>query len=90
VQTRDGAMQMAMATIVPCIFLSGYVFPLDSMPKVFYWIAQIIPTTWLIDASRGVILRGAGWKELWPHFAVLWGMTIFFVVLAASKFRKRL
>src|SRR5262249_24858185 len=62
--TREAAMQTAMATVMPCIFLSGYVFPLDSMPPFFWWVAQVIPTTWLIDAARGVILRNAGWAEL--------------------------
>src|SRR5262249_28154731 len=69
VATRDAATQMTMATIMPCVFLSGYVFPLDSMPHIFYYLAHVIPTTWLIDAARGVILRGAGWRELWMHGA---------------------
>jgi len=89
VSTRDAAMQAAMATIMPCIFLSGYVFPLDSMPRFFYWVAQLIPTTWLIDASRGVILRGAGWRELWMHSLVLWGMTLAVITLTAMRFSKR-
>jgi ABC-2 type transport system permease protein len=89
VSTRDAAMQAAMATIMPCIFLSGYVFPLDSMPRFFWWVAQLIPTTWLIDASRGVILRGAGWRELWLHSVVLWGMTLIVVTSTALRFRKQ-
>jgi ABC-2 type transport system permease protein len=89
VSTRDAAMQAAMATLMPCIFLSGYVFPLDSMPKFFYWVAQLIPTTWLIDASRGVILRGAGWRELWLHSAVLWGMALAVITFSALRFTKR-
>jgi ABC-2 type transport system permease protein len=88
--TRDAAQQIAIGTVIPSIFLSGYVFPLDSMPRFFWWLAQVIPTTWMIDASRGVILRGAGWPELWKHAAVLWGMAIFFMVMGASKFRKQL
>jgi ABC-2 type transport system permease protein len=89
VSTRDAAMQAAMATLMPCIFLSGYVFPLDSMPRFFYWVAQLIPTTWLIDASRGVILRGAGWRELWLHSVVLWGMALMVVIYTALRFHKR-
>jgi ABC-2 type transport system permease protein len=88
--TRDAAQQMAMGTVLPSIFLSGYVFPLDSMPKPFWCIAQVIPTTWLIDAARGVILRGAGWPELWKHAAVLWVMAVVVIVLAMLKFRKQL
>ena len=90
VDTREAASQMAMGTMMPSIFLSGYVFPLDSMPAFFWYIAQAFPTTWMIDASRGVILRGAGWSELWPHSLVLWGMGIGSFFLAALKFRKRL
>jgi ABC-2 type transport system permease protein len=88
--TRDAAGQMAMGTILPAIFLSGYVFPLDSMPTFFRWIANVIPTTWLIDASRGVILRGAGWPELWKHAAVLWGMAAVTLTVASLRLRKRL
>ncbi len=90
VETRDAAMQTSMATVMPCIFLSGYVFPLDSMPPFFWWVAQIIPTTWLIDAARGVILRGAGWRELWFHAALLTGMSATILVYATLKFRKQL
>jgi ABC-2 type transport system permease protein len=89
VQTREGSMQMAMATLMPCIFLSGYVFPLDSLPAVFRPLSYAIPTTWLIDASRGVILRGAGWRELWPHAAVLSGMAAVVLVYTSFKIRKK-
>jgi len=88
--TRDAAMQMAMGTVLPSIFLSGYVFPTDSMPTFFWYVSLGIPTTWLIDAARGVILRGAGWAELWVHAAVLWGMAVGIIVFAALRFRKRL
>src|SRR5205823_4856550 len=88
--TREAAGQMAMGTVLPSIFLSGYVFPLDSMPWFFWYLAQLIPTTWMIDAARGVILRGAGWPELWKHAAVLWTMAVVVLVLAMLKFRKRL
>jgi ABC-2 type transport system permease protein len=90
VDTREAAGQMAMGTMMPSIFLSGYVFPIESMPTFFWYVAQIFPTTWMIDAARGVILRGAGWSELWPHALVLWAMGLASFALAALKFRKRL
>ena len=76
--------------MLPSIFLSGYVFPLDSMPRPFWLLSQAIPTTWMIDAARGVILRGAGWAELWLHAAVLWAMAILSLTVSAVLFRKRL
>jgi ABC-2 type transport system permease protein len=88
--TRDAAMQVSMGTVIPSIFLSGYVFPLDSMPAFFWYVAQLIPTTWMIDAARGVILRGAGWEELRLHAVVLWGMAVGLIVLSTLKFQKRL
>src|SRR2546423_569400 len=90
VDPREAAGQMAMGTMMPSIFLSGYVFPLDSMPVFFGYVAQIFPTTWLIDAARGVILRGAGWAELWPHAVVLWSMGAVMFAMAMLKFHKRL
>ena len=51
---------------------------------------NVIPTTWLIDAARGVILRGAGWPELWPHAVVLWGMAVVTLTVASLQLRKRL
>lgn len=88
--TREASEQMAMATVIPCIFLSGYVFPIDSMPPFFYYSAFLIPTTWMIDAARGVILRGAGWGDLWLHGVILTLMALSSIVLAIVRFRKRL
>lgn len=88
--TTDAAGQLAMATFLPSIFLSGYVFPLDSMPWILRKVAYCFPTTWLIDASRGVILRGAGWNELWLHTTVLWSMAIGMLIFSSLMLRKRL
>jgi ABC-2 type transport system permease protein len=88
--TRDAAMQVSMGTVIPSIFLSGYVFPLDSMPLPFWYLAQLIPTTWMIDAARGVILRGAGWDELKLHSLILWGMAVGMFTFSTLRFRKRL
>jgi len=88
-QTRDASMQMSIATVLPSIFLSGYVFPLDSMPWIFWCISQLVPTTWMIDAARGVILRGAGWAELWPNAVVLSVMALTSLAAGAALFKKR-
>jgi ABC-2 type transport system permease protein len=90
VNTREAAGQMAMSTIMPSVFLSGYVFPLDSMPQFFRYLAQVLPTTWLIDAARGVILRGAGWPELRTHALVLWSMALAVLLSSLLQFHKRL
>ncbi len=88
--TREAAGQMAMGTVLPSIFLSGYVFPIDSMPWFFWYVAQVVPTTWMIDAARGVILRGAGWPELKLHALLLTATGIGMLILSSFLFRKRL
>ena len=79
-----------MGTILPSVFLSGYVFPIDSMPWLLQPVANLIPATWMIDASRSVILRGGGWAELWPHATVLWAMALAAMTFGTLQVQKRL
>jgi ABC-2 type transport system permease protein len=88
--TRDAAVQLTMGTILPSVFLSGYVFSTDSMPWILGYLSQIVPATWLIDAARTVILRGGGWAELWRHSLVLWTMALAMLAFGTFKFRKQL
>jgi ABC-2 type transport system permease protein len=88
--TRDAAVQLTMGTILPSVFLSGYVFSIDSMPWFFGYVSQVVPATWLIDAARTVILRGGGWNELWRHSLVLWTMAATTLAFGTFKFRKQL
>jgi ABC-2 type transport system permease protein len=87
--TREAAGQIAMGTFLPSIFLSGYVFPIDSMPQILQPIAYCFHTTWMIDASRSVILRGGGWQELQLHIAVLSGMALAALIFGSLQVQKR-
>jgi ABC-2 type transport system permease protein len=84
------AFQMAFGTMLPSIFLSGYIFPINNMPPQFQLVSTLIPTTYFIDVTRGVILRGAGLADLWPNGAVLTAMALAAVGLAARQFHRRL
>lgn len=88
-QTYQEATQMAFGTMMPSIFLSGYIFPIDTMPQIFQWISSIIPTTYLIQIFRGVILRGAEFKDLWKQGLILTVMSIWMITVAALRFRKK-
>ena len=56
----------------------------------FWVLSQLIPTTWMVDASRGVILRGAGWAELGRNALILWTMALLSLALSTKRFRKQL
>jgi ABC-2 type transport system permease protein len=59
------------------------------MPRFFWYLSQLIPTTWMIDAARGVILRGAGWSQLWASAGMLWVMALVSMTASAMLFKKR-
>ena len=77
-----------MGTMMPSIFLSGYVFPRETMPTVFQWISYLVPATYFVDIARGIILRGAGFSALWPHVAALLVIALVLVASSTQAFRK--
>jgi len=86
--SQSEAMQLATMTLLPSIFLSGYIFPVDNMPLVFQAVSKVIPATYMMEISRGVILRGAGLPELWMKSLILFGMGVAVLLIAANRFRK--
>jgi ABC-2 type transport system permease protein len=88
-RTYQEATQAAFGTMMPSIFLSGYIFPIDTMPEFFQWISRIIPTTYLIQIFRGIILRGAEFGDLWKQGAILTAMSVMMITIAAMRFRKK-
>src|SRR5579872_2935930 len=85
-RTQAEAFQLAMGTILPSVFLSGYIFLIENMPVFFQGISRLIPATYYIQIVRGIVLRGAGLAELWPQAAILTGMGSLAILLAARQF----
>jgi ABC-2 type transport system permease protein len=88
-RTQAEAFQLSMGTILPSIFLSGYIFLIENMPPFFQGIARLIPATYYIHILRGIILRGAGIRDLWVHAIVLTFMGCATILLAARQFVKQ-
>ncbi|HVO50333.1 MAG TPA: ABC transporter permease [Thermoanaerobaculia bacterium] len=86
--TQMQAMQMSFFFILPFIFLSGYVFPIDGMPAIFRYLSYVIPAKYFIEVVRGIVLRGAGMRELWEPVAWLTFYTVVIIGLAVARFRK--
>ncbi len=85
-KTQVEAFQLAMGTLLPSVFLSGYMFMIENMPVVFQWVSHIVPATYYIVILRGIILRGAGIADLWVSGLVLLAMGSAAVLLAAWQF----
>jgi ABC-2 type transport system permease protein len=87
--TQAEAFQLSMGTILPSVFLSGYIFLIENMPLFFQGISRLIPATYYIQILRGIILRGAGISELWLPATVLTVMGCASTLLAARLFVKQ-
>jgi ABC-2 type transport system permease protein len=84
------ALQMSMTFILPSVFFSGFIFPRETMPWIFWAIGTILPTTYFIALMRGIILRGAYFFEYWPNLVILIIMSILLFVLCATRFRQKI
>ena len=83
------AIQLAFLTFLPSIFFSGYIFPRETMPAIFYVISYFIPASYYINVTRGIILRGAGLAHLWLDGLVLFAMGSLLLIVAARRFQKK-
>jgi len=88
-KTQAEAFQLAMGTVLPSVFLSGYIFLIENMPLFFRGVARLIPATYYIQILRGIILRGAGIGELWMQAVVLTLMGCAMILVAARLFVKQ-
>jgi ABC-2 type transport system permease protein len=88
-RTQAEAFQLAMGTVLPSVFLSGYIFLVSNMPVPFQWVSRIIPATYYIRILRGIILRGAGFDDLWWNSAILTAMGCAAILAAARQFVRR-
>ena len=84
------ALQMSMTFILPSVFFSGFIFPRETMPWIFWAIGTILPTTYFISLMRGIILRGAHFFEYWHQLAILIIMSVLLFILCALRFRKKI
>jgi drug efflux transport system permease protein len=83
------AMQLAFLTILPSVFFSGYIFPRETMPKFFFYLSYVVPATYFINITRGIILRGAGWVHLWSDALALFTMGSILLIIAARRFHDK-
>ncbi len=87
-KTQVEATQLAQMFLLPSVMLSGYIFPISSLPGPLRPVSQLLPATHFIAISRGIIIRGAGFVELWPSVAALLALAAVLVAGSARAFRK--
>jgi len=94
VSTISSTQQQAMMTTIfffltPMIYLSGFVFPIENMPRVIQWVTYLIPLRYFLVIVRSIFLKGVGLETLWPQALALmaWGAAILMLAIARSTKR---
>jgi ABC-2 type transport system permease protein len=86
--TQQEAFLAAFLFFMPTMLLSGFMFPVSSMPAVFRWLTLLNPLRHYLEVVRAVFLKAAGFEALWPQLLALAVMGIGVMVFAATRFRK--
>jgi ABC-2 type transport system permease protein len=89
--TQQTALMLSLfGLMLPVIMLSGFIFPISSMPVILQIVSNIIPAKWFLIIIKGVMLKGLGISYLWQETLILVGMTLALIALSIKKYKIRL
>jgi ABC-2 type transport system permease protein len=87
---RVAMMFALLGTMLPNILLSGFIFPLESMPVALRAISYAVPGRWFVAIARGIMLKGIGLEYVWRETLVLAAMATVLLVASIRSFNERL
>jgi ABC-2 type transport system permease protein len=76
--------------MLPTILLSGFIFPIENMPKIYDYISMIMPPRYFIVIIKNIMIKGTGLPYIWKETLILITMTIVFTAISVRKFKIRL
>ncbi|MBN8786743.1 MAG: ABC transporter permease, partial [Terrimonas sp.] len=79
-----------MGMMLPTMLLTGFMFPLENMPKAFQWFSYIVPSKYYYTIIKGVMLKGVGFSYVWEETLILAGMASGLLFVALKNFKIRL
>ena len=88
--TQQEAMLLTFLTMFPSIFLAGFFFPIEAMPTWLQVLTYVVPLRYMLVIIRGIILKGVGMQILMGEVVALVIFGAGIMLLAATRFRKRL
>jgi ABC-2 type transport system permease protein len=90
-KSQLAASQMAMlATFLPTFLLSGFLFPIDQMPKPVQWLSVVLPARYYVEILRNVFLKGTSISLMKGQITALSIISVLLIILATRAFHKRL
>ena len=89
-RTQQQAQLMVMPLMLPAMMLSGYIFPIASLPIVLQYVGALLPTTYFIYIMRAIVIKGVGISLILPQILALSVFAVALLGLAMWRFRKNL
>ena len=95
ISSRTSSQRVAMigaliGTMLPTQMLSGFIFPLESMPRALQVISNVLPGKWFVLVARGIMLKGVGLAYLWQETLILAAMATLLLIASSRSFKVRL
>lgn len=95
ISTTTNSQQTAMllslmGMLLPTILFSGFMFPIENMPRVLQIISNVVPARWYYIIVKDIMIKGAGFTAVWKEVLILSGMTMFLLLMSLKKFKTRL
>src|SRR5258706_10451643 len=87
-KTQMEAMQRSMGILLPSVLLSGYIFPIASLPLPLRVVSYVLPATHFIKIARGIVIRGATFFDLWEPVSALLVISVILIAASARAFQK--
>ncbi|MBU0972343.1 MAG: ABC transporter permease [Proteobacteria bacterium] len=88
--TQQQAMLTSFLILMPCVMLSGFMFPIKNMPALVQHATWLNPMRWYLEILRGIVMKGVGIQVLWPAILGQTALAMAFISLAWARFSKTL
>lgn len=90
-QTQQTAMLISLlGMLLPTLLFSGFMFPIENMPKALQVISNTVPARWYYTIVKSIMIKGLGFEAIWKETLILLGMTLFFLAVSLKNFKIRL
>jgi len=76
--------------MLPTVLLSGFIFPVESMPGAYRWVSAVLPPRYFIVILKNIMIKGTGFLHVWKETLILFLFAVFFVVMSIRSFKVRL
>lgn len=89
--SQQAAMLISlMGMLLPTILFSGFMFPIENMPRALQIFSNVVPAKWFYIIVKSIMIKGAGFSGIWKETLILCGITVFLIAVSLKNFKIRL